>query len=103
MAGWRILPRRKVGGAGALEYGAMTGFIAAAIIATAMTLGGYLNLTEPIEGEIVAFGAHEICWDAFGFNAERQPVPCELQLSWLVGEFYRAEKWAAQAPWNTAR
>ena len=81
MAGWRIWQRRKVGAASAVEYGMMTGFIAAAIIATGMTLGGYLNPTEPIEGEMVAFGAPEICWDAFGFNAERQPVSCELRLS----------------------
>ena len=81
MAGWQTSQRRNVGVASAVEYGMMAGIIAAAIIATAMTLGGYLNLAQPIEGEIATVGAPEICWDTFGFNAERQPVPCELQLS----------------------
>ena len=81
MADWRTSQRRKVGVASAVEYGMMTGFIAAAIIATAMTLGGYLNLAQPNVDEIATVGATEICWDTFGFNRERQRVPCELQLS----------------------
>ena len=81
MAGWRILPRGKAGGAGAVEYGVITGFIATAIIAAALTLGDYLNPAQPFEGEIVAFGEQKIYWDTFGFNVELQQVPCELRLS----------------------
>ena len=73
--------RRKVDGASTVEYGLMAGFIAAPIIAIAMTLGGYLSPVQPIAGEMATAGAHDICWDIFDFKAEQKQGPCELRLS----------------------